>query len=827
MNRQKIEIPLRIRGCFCTLILCVMTSMSTTAFSQNVVSKVKNIFHQDSYTGAISSDSQELQTILLSSSQPIIVALPLPNGSFVNFELTLDSVMAEGLVNKYPNIRTFSGVSVDNPNHRGRFDITPNGFHGMFYYQGERIFVEPKSVFLPVLLNQDLTKTKLKEIRADEVTPLKIKRAFDGKKNLYNSYVKESNRLKNRAIHKFHQSKKVSLESNFLVNTEQKKSSKVTSNISTESVIKTYRIAISAAAEYTKFIVDYTQSTSDPVDAAMAEIITLVNRLNVIYQRDLSIRLELVENNDLLIFTNSNSDPFNNDSFDGDLNTNVIDRIIGNSSYDVGHILNTDGGGLAVLGAACHPVYKGDGVTGDSIPTNDAFYIDYVAHELGHQFGANHTFNGSGGFCKGNRVWDSAYEVGSGSTIMAYAGICGDQNLQTHSDAFFHARSIEQIMAHLQSDENSSCGVVTGDINQVPIVDAGSDYTIPARTPFKLSGSAQDAENDNLSYSWQQFDLGQKSASRDEQTDDGTRPLFRAFLPTDRAERYFPQLSDVLSGTQTIGESLPTTNRELNFRLMAFDNQGGASFDETKLTVIDSGEAFSLNTPVAESTWTESNNNISWQVAETNNMPVNCTEVDVLLSQNNGESFDITLANNITNNGNSDISIDSFCANDINTSQARLKLMCSNNVFYAVNKGKFSIEKAISAKDISITSQQPITLLKGDSVEITTSLFTYTCETADSITIKTGDDYTIAGQVIMPNSDFIGELLVPVVANKGTVSSASYTLNINVDSEPEPPKPTKSGGSMTWILLSILLLCHTCKKIVHVNDRQFKRSNVN
>jgi len=776
-------------NCGAILLLFSQAFFSAVVFAQVLTAEPLKIFHKDNNTGKLLTDNSQLQTTLLSNNQPVFIAIPLPNGDLVNFKLIPESVMAEGLARKYPNIRTFSGTSLDNPNHTGRFDITPNGFHGMFNFNGKRIFIEPENIYIQVY-------TQLKASKAIRV--------FDDKSNQYKSYSSQDSGSTKKLVHKFHPPKKIEQQIYSLVNSQWSKTQKTAKSNESESAIKTYRIAISAAAEYTEF-------NGGNVDSAMAEIITLVNRLNQVYQHDLAIKLELVENNDLLVFNDASSDPFNNDSDDGEVNTSVIDDIIGSDNYDIGHIVNTAGGGLAVLGAVCHPFYKGDGVTGSPNPTNDAFYIDYVAHEIGHQFGANHTFNGTADACSGNRVASSAYEVGSGSTIMSYAGICGDQNLQSHSDAFFHARSIDQINAYLQEGTGSNCGVVSGDINKSAIVDAGLDYTIPARTPFKLSGSATDADSNNLSYSWQQFDLGSESSSLAQQIDDGTRPLFRAFLPISEANRYFPQLSDVLNNTQSIGESLPTTNRELNFRLMVFDNEGGVNFDETKLTVIDSGEAFSLNIPILGDAWTASSNNISWQVAETDIEPINCATVDMLLSRDGGETFDITLASQVINSGSADISLGDFCADEINTSQAKVKLVCGDNIFFTINNGVFSIDKALSSADITITSQQTMSLVQGDSLMISTTHFTYACELADSITIQNGDDYTFSGATLTPNSDFSGELSVSVVASKDNITSEAFIVSVTVEAKPEPePEPvqpaSKSSGSIYWLMLFVFVI---------------------
>lgn len=772
---------------FFTQMFCAPVTLATaTGDEDNHFFKINN-----SDTNLL-ANIDDLRALLLSDSESFIVNLPLPSGELVKFILHPENIMADELAKKYPNIRTFSGKSLVNSSDTGRFDITDNGFHGMFYYQGERIFVEPENVYIQVQAKSTQTSSTVKKV-------------FNSAKNTYKSYFRQDSRSPNQLSHQFKPAK-ILTQQPFTVHAEPNNKASKVALAKTQSNIRTYRIAISAAAEYTEF-------NGGTVDSAMAEIVTLVNRLNQVYQHDLAIKLELVENNDLLIFTNSATDPFNNDSDDSELNTGVIDGIIGSANYDIGHVVNTDGGGLAVLGSVCHSRYKGDGVTGDSLPTNDAFYIDYVAHEIGHQFGANHTFNGTSGACDGNREPLSAYEVGSGSTIMAYAGICGDQNLQAHSDAFFHARSIDQIQDYIAGGFGSTCGTNNDEVNNTAVVDAGADYYIPARTPFKLSGSAQDSDSDTLMYSWQQYDLGAESASFVEQVDDGSRPLFRAFLPNSSASRYFPKLTDVLNGTNTIGETLPTTTRELNFRLMVFDNDGGASFDETKLSVIDLGQAFSLDTPRLDDVWTESSNHISWQVADTDVAPISCASVDVLLSKDNGTSFDISLATNIANNGSAVVDIGSFCADTINTTQARVQLVCNDNIFFAVNNGAFSINKALNSSDVSITAQPVLSLVQGSSITLNSAQFTYKCQPADTFTIQPGDNYTVVDQTITPSSDFVGELQVAVVASKATVNSEQFMVSITVEAKPEPvpvpqpePESSSSSGSVYWLLLCLGLL---------------------
>lgn len=743
-------------------------------------------------------DEAALRKVLLSEQQATVISVPLPNGELIDFTLTASNVVAEALSRKYPEIKTFVGVQVNHPKNKGRFDITPNGFHGMFYYEGDLVFIEPNTQLISTVI------TKERSITAREFN----------KVNTYRSYQHKKVPTINRERYQFHQPK-LSLSKSSLVeplNHTVTSDDLVTAakSIASTSNIKTYRLAISAAAEYTEF-------NGGSVDSAMAEIITLVNRLNEVFQRDLAIKLELVADNDLLVFTDADQDPFANTSNDGDINTEVINGIIGSQSYDIGHVVGTGGGGLAVLESVCSSQSKGDGVTGSNIPNNDAFYIDYVAHEIAHQFGANHSFNGTSGACSGNRTSSSAYEVGSGSTIMSYAGICGSQNLQNNSDAFFHSNSIEEITSFVIDGRGRNCGSFSNNINNTAIVDAGDDYVIPARTPFVLTGTAADVDSTNLSYSWEQFDLGSASNHKTEQVDDGFRPLFRVFAPVNNGERTFPTLDSLLTNSSTIGEVLPTTDREMNFRLLVRDGEGGVSFDASKVTVIDTGESFSVISPELDDTWSNDISTISWQTAETDQSPINCSLVDVMLSQDGGENFTQLLAEDINNSGSADILLANFCASNVNTDRARIKVSCSDNIFFAINTGDFIINKSINAFDAGISSQQTLSMNQGESLTITSSMFSYNCETPESLTVEEGEGYSVIDNTITPDSNFSGQLNISVKSNQLAVSSETFIAIVTVNAEPEieVPQPTvpeesvnntSSSGSVFWLLFSLITL---------------------
>ncbi|EKP0314513.1 hypothetical protein JE959_004665, partial [Aeromonas veronii] len=310
---------------------------------------------------------------------------------------------------------------------------------------------------------------------------------------------------------------------------------------------------------------------------------------------------------------------------------------------------------------------------------------DYVAHEIGHQFGADHTFNGTTGSCGGgNRVANQAYEPGSGSSIMAYAGICGDENIQTHSDPYFHSKSIEQMRAHMATV--STCGITLALSNNAPQAAAGGDYVIPANTAFMLKGAGGDLDNDSLLYNWEQIDLGTESSSAATMIDDGSRPLFRFVSPTASPERILPSLPSLLSGTLAKGEAWPTTNRDLNFRLTVRDGQGGVASDDMKVQVINTGAAFRITNPFYGVTLTPgASQAIAWDVAGTTVAPISCSKVDISVTQDEGASWTM-LAAGQPNNGAATVTLPA----DL-TSSVRLKVACSDNIFFAISPLKLPL----------------------------------------------------------------------------------------------------------------------------------------
>ena len=560
------------------------------------------------------------------------LTLPLPDGKEVTFNLQPYDLLPSDLAARYPGILAFKGYDESNPVETGRFDLGPQGFHAMFSHQGRMVFVDPlrNGEGYAIYYQQD-AHSRLEE-EADKVIGSQAK----------------------------------ALARQVLVDGNER---------------KRYVIAISAAGEYTQY-------HGGTVEAGLGAIATLLNRVNEVYQRDVAAEFQLASGNDTIIFTDTATDPFNND--DGDIDANVTVQQNAQTQagtklgpFDIGHVVNTGGGGLAGLGVLC-TAEKSAGMTGSPNPVGDAFFIDYVAHEIGHQFGADHTFNGTTGSCGGgNREASQAWEPGSGSSIMAYAGICGEENLQANSLPYFHSKSIEQMRVHMATV--ASCGSSQSLTNNAPQVAAGNDYVIPANTPFVLKGAGADLDQDPLSYTWEQIDLGTESFSVASMVDDGSRPLFRFVAPTALPERTLPSLPSLLSNTLAKGEAWPATNRALNFRLTARDGKGGVASDDMKIQVVNTGSAFRLTSPLVTPLGAGANQTIGWDVAGTNAAPINCSKVDLSLTRDEGVSWTL-LASGQPNSGSASVTIPAG-----NDGTARLKVACSDNLFFAISPLKLSV----------------------------------------------------------------------------------------------------------------------------------------
>jgi len=595
---------------------------------------------------------------------PVEISLPRANGELALCKLYQSDILNSSLNAKYPDIHSYRGYLISDPGSLVRCDISPEGFHAMILLtDSETEFIDPVMV---------------------------------GKKQAYVAYKKNEKLSKGEAF----QCK---------VTGKSDTQTKAQKSAAPDCTLRKYRLALSCTGEYANFH----GGTKPKVLAAMN---TTMTRVSGVYERDFAVTFEIIANNDLLIFLNSNTDPFTND--DGgtmlDENQQTVDNIIGNTNYDIGHVFSTGGGGIASLFSVCSSNNKAMGVTGSGSPVGDGFDIDYVAHEIGHQFNGNHSFNNE---CGGNVSQSTAYETGSGSTIMAYAGVC-DPNVQNNSDDLFHIINLDEISTYITVQNGNTCPEKIDLNNNAPTVNAGVDQFIPKSTAFELTATGTDPDGDVLTYEWEQYD---KELTPQPPTSTATQgPLFRSFKPTSSPTRIFPRLSNIINNTASQWEVLPSVPRTMNFRVAVRDNHdGGGCFaiDAVKLNVATNAGPFLVTQPNTLLTWEiGSQVQVLWNVENTNIAPVNSPKVDIFLSLNGGNTYPIILAKGVDNNGMATIDVPNNASN-----QCRVKIKGSNNVFFDISNVNFIIK-------------QP--LLPNYLVDITESDYTL-CALSSSDTIMT------------------------------------------------------------------------------------------
>jgi hypothetical protein len=671
------------------LLLLILTFSISNLFSQDLWSKVesKGFSFQDKEALYIKNFPNKYSLMDLdldgfkntlsnlkskNTQSKQIINLPNSKGELKRFSIKETSYLAPELAAKFPSIKSFSAQGIDDPTATAKISLGSDGMHAIIFSGNEStVYVDPYS---------------------------KDKRQYIiYKKSALNANEKELHCLVEDSI-------------------EKKETPTTQKRNANDGKLRTYRIAIAATGEYSQFHINRT--TPAPVNdterkaAVLSAMNTTMTRVNGVYEIDLGVRMVIVANNDQIIFLDTNTDDLSNSNANSLIDESQVkcDAIIGNANYDVGHTFSTGGGGLAQLGSVCRDGNKARGITGSGQPTSDAFDIDFVAHELGHQFGATHTFNGTQGNCGGN-IGATSVEPGSGTTIMAYAGICGTDNVQNNSDAYFHTVSIAQMWNHVKSV--ASCGTTTDTGNDVPTANAGDDVSIPKSTPFVLRGTATDPQGtSSLTYNWEQLDT-QSAAVPLVSTSTGG-PAFRSLSSNASPNRYMPTLPTVISGnTSTTWQVLPSVQRTLNFALTVRDNHSGggnSARDDMKITVTDA-EAFTVTTPNTAVNWdTGSSQTITWNKGTTDQAPINCTKVNIRLSTDGGLTFPILLKENIDNDGSENIAIPNNP-----TTQARIMVEAVNNIFYNVNSTNFTINSTVPTFIVSNKTDKQTTCNTGSN----------------------------------------------------------------------------------------------------------------
>ena len=454
-----------------------------------------------------------------------------------------------------------------------------------------------------------------------------------------------------------------------------------------DSNLRLYRAAITTTGEFSQFYLDGTETTDAERKAKVIAALNLsLTRINGIFERDFSVTMQLVPNNDALIYLNAATDPFNVDNFTVQ---NTIDNVIGDANYDVGHLYAYQGsifGNAGCIACVCTPGSKGQAYTVHSAPDSDHFNM-IASHEFGHQFGGWHVQSSAN--CR-SAAGLQEVEPGSGSTIMGYAGICSP-NVQNGPDDYFNYVDIRDVAQWTIND--SSCAQLISLSNDAPTANAGDNYTIPRSTAFILEGQGSDTNSDVLSFCWEENDPENPSSTQTPQPTWVVGPMFRSKLPVATPDRYMPQLSDVVNGNLTpTWEMLPSVSRTMDFVLTVRDNAlngGQTASDEMTVTVTDTAGPFVVTSQSTSESWNVGENTIvTWDVANTNIAPVNASQVDIYLSIDGGFTYPYPLAMGVTNDGSETINI----PNVPTTTQARVMVRGTNSIFFAINATNFEVQ---------------------------------------------------------------------------------------------------------------------------------------
>lgn len=602
-----------------------------------------------------------IQQIKLTKNKEIVLQLPLPNGEYATFRATPNQVLSPVLQAQYPDLHSLDLISESHPAITGKLTVGGNTVYGILETPQGMITITPATQ----------------------------------EKTLYKSYYGSNDPELNdeERVHPVECGQHTEAPSNEKKGFGMINFQKSGGGFSRGATKRTYRAAIVTTNEF--FAANGATQMS-----AMTAITNTINGWNIIYEKDLAITFTL-QLTKIYGDAANDPDPFTPDTQMGaqsrpDQAKNGLDANFNINDYDIGHVFHTttngdgwSGGGVAQLECVCTS-NKGRAWSGSFSNTGNG-WIRLSAHEVGHQFGANHTFNGTGGFgnCTNNISSTTAYEIGSGTTIMSYQGICQtDNNISSSgiADNYFHSASVEEMVNFITTGSGMNCGTNAG-VNSVPVIstnpcNAGT-VTIPKSTPFELTGSATDADNDLLTYCWEQFDedgTGKPTQGFIGATAGASAiaPLFRSYPPTSTPTRTFPIIDNIINNVSSDFEVLPTVARSMKFALTVRDGKGGIACNNRDVTVSTNGP-FTVTAPAMNDNLEGdgmTNHTVTWSKGGF----TGCNNVNIKLSIDGGKTYPITLAANVPYGANDPQSTTFTIPNTIlSTTKARIKVECADN----------------------------------------------------------------------------------------------------------------------------------------------------
>ncbi|HEB62678.1 MAG TPA: T9SS type A sorting domain-containing protein [Bacteroidetes bacterium] len=635
------------------------------------------------------------------------ITIPFPDGDFKEVKVEEAPVFEQALYDAYPEIKTYRIIGEDDEYVTGRISVTPRGLDGFIYADGYSFFIEP----------------------LDGDTHVSYKMSLSQLQNISCGVTEDDVVQQNNAA-----------PENLL-------------KTSNGASLRTYRIAIASSGEFSN-------ERGNNLATINADIATYLAALNALYERELSMTFTLIANNNNIIFFDPATDGLDPNNRTSSAQT-VISGAIPAADYDIGHVFyeipGIAGGwstsGIAGVGVVCSNTSKARGWTGAGGNYNSSNFLGTFGHEVGHQFSARHSYYGTARNCN-QRTPGNGYEPGSGNSIMSYEGSCNatsgvciaNHNITPQVNTiYFHVHSLDQIITFINGTATCNSSSATG--NALPVVTVPANTTIPKGTPFTLTGNAIDADGDPLVYIWEEYDtdnlaLTCPAGHPNDAATSTTAPLFRSFDPSSSgATRTFPQLSDILTNTQTMGEIMAQVGRVLHFRLTARDFKaggGGIDYKETIVTVDGASGPFQVTTANTSTGYIQgSNQTIQWDVAGTGSgTTVNCGTVNILFSTDGGQTFPHILASATPNDGSQSVTLP-----NVATTQGRIKIECANNIFFDINNTDIALIGGCSADGKTISNNDPVSEIEG-AAALNLSLFSGTVSTSTSGTIDASDPNT-------------------------------------------------------------------------------------